>query len=88
MKTILFTAAMLVAAPAFAQAAPANHAQHQGHDMAGHGDHQKKEKQANMDCCQDKAAKAAAGKDCCADKSCCAEGEKAAGADAHKGHHE
>lgn len=88
MKVILFAAAMLIAAPAMAQTAPADHAQHQGHDMAGHADHAKMDKQTKMDCCKDKAAKAAAGKDCCADKSCCAEGERAASAEAHKGHHD
>jgi hypothetical protein len=86
MKTIIGAIALLLSAPAIAQATPADphagHAQHQGHQQPAqqpHGDHS----QHKMDCCKtggccDKMKQTAAKMDCCKDQ--------AAGTAGHAGH--
>jgi hypothetical protein len=80
MKKILFAAALIVAAPAYAQQADP-HAGHQGHGQS-HEQHK--------DCCSDKDGN---GKmDCCEKMNdgkpmeCCAKHAKKTDADSHAGH--
>ena len=93
MKMLIGAFALLIAAPAAAQTAPAadphaghgqNHGQHQGQHPAGHGDHKDSGGHSKpMDCCKDgkccdKAKQQGMKMDCCA--------KHGEGQAAHKGH--
>jgi hypothetical protein len=82
MKILLTAIALTIAAPAFAQAAPAD--AHAGHDGAKHEDHHgdccEKGADGKMACCEE--MKATAKKMACCDK----EAGKDKAADAHAGH--